>query len=170
MYTTSGEDLLGQYAGETKVVVEEKVAAAQGAVLYIAQAAAMSRGMYGTEAIGKLVSMLYNTQSHVILSGERDEMEELLRHHPGLRGHFNETVHFKEWSVAKCVRLVMERLAKNGLMRYEWQGKFLWRRQRKRRFHVPVSQSVVQLFCRRLRQHESHFFSLVLLLRTSNSI
>ena len=55
---TAGEELTGQYLGQTKKVVEEKMESARGGVLLIDEAYAMGKGEFGKEAMTTLVKML----------------------------------------------------------------------------------------------------------------
>ncbi len=51
----AGLDLTGEYLGQTKKKVEEKLNCARGGVLFIDEAYELGKGMYGTEAMTTLV-------------------------------------------------------------------------------------------------------------------
>ena len=51
-----GLDLTGEYVGQTKKKVEEKLNCARGGVLFIDEAYELGKGMYGVEAMTSLVS------------------------------------------------------------------------------------------------------------------
>ncbi len=51
-----GLDLTGEYLGQTKKKVEEKLNCARGGVLFIDEAYELGKGMYGVEAMTSLVS------------------------------------------------------------------------------------------------------------------
>ena len=50
-----GLNLTGEYLGQTKTKVEEKLNCARGGVLFIDEAYELGKGMYGTEALTLLV-------------------------------------------------------------------------------------------------------------------
>ena len=62
----SGLNLTGEYLGQTKTKVEERLNSARGGVLFIDEAYELGKGMYGTEAMTTLVNYHYtqNTVFH----------------------------------------------------------------------------------------------------------
>ena len=107
---TSAEDLCAGYAGQTKTVVEEKMKAARGGVLFIDEAYELGNGPYGKEAMTKLLSMLteeeYQDNMIVILAGYEKEMHQMLTRNPGMKSRFSEYLHFPDWNPQDCTNFI----------------------------------------------------------------
>jgi hypothetical protein len=56
LFVYSGLDLRGEYLGQTKKKIKEKLNCARGGVLFIDNAYALGKGMHGVEAMTSLVS------------------------------------------------------------------------------------------------------------------
>lgn len=88
---TDRSGLVAQYIGQTAPLVNEKVQAAMGGVLFIDEAYTLyqkdAEKDFGVEAIAALVKAMedYRGQFIVIFAGYKDEMEEMLKFNPGLR-------------------------------------------------------------------------------------
>lgn len=113
---TSALDLRGQYVGSTTQVVQQKLEAARGGVLFIDEAYELVLDVYGKEAVTKLVSMLtepeyMNSKTIVIMAGYHKQMHEMLATNPGLKSRFTESLHFPDLDSEKATNLVLKMLA-----------------------------------------------------------
>ena len=101
---TSGQDMTGQYVGQTKVSVEEKMQAARGGVLFVDEAYDLGEGKFGKEALTKLLSMLTEPEHKktvVVLAGYEAQMHDMLERNPGLKSRFTEFLAFPDWNSDK---------------------------------------------------------------------
>ena len=62
---TSGRDLTGNYIGQTKGIVEAKMQAAAGGILFIDEAYDLGDGAYGKEAMTTLLRLLTGMLLHI---------------------------------------------------------------------------------------------------------
>ena len=115
---TSGLGLTGQYVGQTKKAVEEKMEQARGGCLFIDEAYDLGVGGYGPEAITQLLAMLTldeykDGKTVVIMAGYSDKMQQMMSVNEGLASRFEGHIHFEDWDSAKCVNLVKSLALKN---------------------------------------------------------
>lgn len=113
---TSALDLRGQYVGSTTQVVQAKLEAARGGVLFIDEAYELVLDVFGKEVVTKLVSMLtepeyMNSKTIVIMAGYHKQMHEMLATNPGLKSRFTESLHFPDLDSEKAANLVLKMLA-----------------------------------------------------------
>jgi Cdc6-like AAA superfamily ATPase len=117
---TSGLGLTGQYVGQTKKAVEEKMEEARGGVLFIDEAYELGSGAYGAEAMTQLLAMLTMDQykdgkTVVILAGYKEQIDEMLNRNEGLKSRFDETIHFGDWTPEMCLASVVSALSRGQL-------------------------------------------------------
>ena len=116
---TSGLELTGQYIGETKKKVKEKMEAARGGVLFVDEAYSLGDGgKYEQEAVTTLLQLLTepeysNGKTVVILAGYEQDMNRMLNKNPGLKSRFSETVRFGDWQGERCYTEVKRLLEKS---------------------------------------------------------
>ena len=108
-------DLIAQYMGQTAARVANKVAEADGGILFIDEAYQLYNGeqdSYGEEAIGTLLSLVEEKRDSlmVILAGYTENMDEFLEVNPGLRSRFPNIIEFTDYSVDELLR-IFEKMA-----------------------------------------------------------
>ena len=98
-------DLVGQFLGQTAPRVEKAFQAAEGGVLFIDEAYALTRDpkdTFGQEAIDTLVPLLENMRGKVlvILAGYPADMDNFFQANAGLSSRFPESsrVHFEDYT------------------------------------------------------------------------
>ena len=77
---TSGLHLTGEYVGQTKAKVDEKIDKAKGGVLFIDEAYELGKGVYGNEACTTLVAAMTDPKYDglaIILAGYHADMLEM---------------------------------------------------------------------------------------------
>lgn len=108
-------DLVAQYMGQTAARVANKVAEADGGILFIDEAYQLYNGendSYGEEAIGTLLSLVEEKRDSlmVILAGYTENMDEFLAVNPGLRSRFPNIIEFTDYSVSELLN-IFEKMA-----------------------------------------------------------
>ena len=104
---TNGLDLTGAFVGQTKDVVQERLAAAAGGILFVDEAYQLGEGPYGAEAITTLVQLMTEPRydrdkTLIILAGYRGPMAGLMRSNQGLASRFKQRIEFADWSPERC--------------------------------------------------------------------
>uniref|UniRef100_A0A0G4G5R3 AAA+ ATPase domain-containing protein n=1 Tax=Chromera velia CCMP2878 TaxID=1169474 RepID=A0A0G4G5R3_9ALVE len=117
---TTATDLTGEFLGQTKKRVGERMEQARGAVLFIDEAYALGRSQYGREALEKLLSLLTddeyaNNKVIIILAGYPADMQRMLERNQGLSSRFLNTVRFPDWTAEDCVTFFKDSAEKEGL-------------------------------------------------------
>lgn len=112
---TSGEDMSGEYVGQTKEKVQKLMEAARGGVFFIDEAYRMGIGPFGQEAMTKLLSMLTEDEykdgkTVVILAGYNADIDEMFSRNVGLRSRFKDRLHFKDWSDSVSADFIVNQL------------------------------------------------------------
>ena len=112
-------DLIAQYMGQTAARVANKVAEADGGILFIDEAYQLYNGeqdSYGEEAIGTLLSLVEEKRDSlmVILAGYTENMDEFLEVNPGLRSRFPNIIEFTDYSVDELLRIFEKMAATDG--------------------------------------------------------
>uniref|UniRef100_A0A0G4I8T0 AAA+ ATPase domain-containing protein n=1 Tax=Chromera velia CCMP2878 TaxID=1169474 RepID=A0A0G4I8T0_9ALVE len=103
---TSGLDLTGEFVGQTKKKVTEKLDCAKGGVLFIDEAYELGKGAYGQEAMTTLLAALTSEEYRgmvVILEGYERDISDMLDRNVGLKSRFSQYFHFPDWDVRDCV-------------------------------------------------------------------
>ena len=116
-------DLVAQYMGQTAARVANKVAEADGGILFIDEAYQLYNGendSYGEEAIGTLLSLVEEKRDSlmVILAGYTENMDEFLAVNPGLRSRFPNIIEFTDYSVKELLR-IFEKMAASDSKKLE---------------------------------------------------
>ena len=113
--------LVAGFVGQTALKVTERFDEADGGVLLIDEAYALSRGGerdFGREAIDTLVKLIEDRRETVVViaAGYPDEMTEFIDANPGLRSRFPKTIQFEDYSDDELVSIFATLCKKN---RYE---------------------------------------------------
>lgn len=112
---TTGEGMTGEFVGQTKKNVEEKMQAARGGVLFVDEAYDLGKGKFGQEAMNTLLAMLtepeFKGKTVVVLAGYKEDMHEMLSRNPGMKSRFQPSgyVDFPNWTALKCLDVVRRR-------------------------------------------------------------
>jgi len=99
---TGRDGLVAGFVGQTALKTKEKIDEANGGVLFIDEAYALSEGgqnSYGKEAIEVILKNMEDKRGKfaVIVAGYPDNMDNFLRSNPGLKSRFDKTMHFKDY-------------------------------------------------------------------------
>ncbi|CAK0788469.1 unnamed protein product [Prorocentrum cordatum] len=101
-----GLRLTGEYVGQTKKKVEEKLDEAKGGVLFIDEAYELGKGTYGSEActaiVGAMTSPKYDGLV-IILAGYQADMMNMLDTNEGLKSRIQHFLEFPDWKTKDCV-------------------------------------------------------------------
>jgi hypothetical protein len=111
-------DLVAGYLGQTAIKTSEVIASAEGGVLFIDEAYALSRAgaesdSFGQEAIDTLVKLMedHRDEAAVIVAGYSDEMLDFLSANPGLASRFSKTIEFENYSPDELTLIVDRMIA-----------------------------------------------------------
>ncbi|TDW17443.1 AAA family ATPase [Kribbella kalugense] len=98
---TSGNELMGEYVGQTAPKVQRLVDQALGGVLFVDEAYTLgdARG-FGTDALATLIKLMEEHREDlvVVLAGYTEPMEGLFLQNPGLKSRVPTTVEFPDYS------------------------------------------------------------------------
>jgi SpoVK/Ycf46/Vps4 family AAA+-type ATPase len=113
--------LVGGYVGQTGIKTAEMIDKAQGGVLFIDEAYALSEGGendFGKEAIETLLKRMEDNRGDfiVIVAGYTDNMRQFLESNPGLRSRFDRELHFDDYSSEQLYQIAMKMLQGNGIV------------------------------------------------------
>ncbi len=98
------EALVAGYIGQTAIKTSEKIAEAQGGVLFIDEAYSLANkhisNDFGQEAIQIILKRMEDLRGKfgVIVAGYTDNMSEFIQSNPGLKSRFDRTFHFYDYS------------------------------------------------------------------------
>ncbi|XP_066921713.1 uncharacterized protein [Clytia hemisphaerica] len=108
---TSGLDLTGEYVGQTKKKVQERLDAAKGGVLFIDEAYELGKGMYGEEALTTLLAAMTDPEYKlvIIIAGYPKDMEQMLARNVGLKSRFTRYMDFLDWTSEDCVKFFIKK-------------------------------------------------------------
>lgn len=113
--------LVGKYVGHTASIVRDVFKKAQGRLLFIDEAYALSemgREDYGTEAITTIVQEMENRRDDtiVIFAGYPEEMDQFFARNPGLRSRVPFTIRFPDYSAEEMVQIAVLEAEKRGFV------------------------------------------------------
>lgn len=112
LMVASRADFVAGYVGQTAIKTKKKIREALGGVLFIDEAYSLlsqTTGDFGKEVIDTLVDEMtkHNENLVVVLAGYPDEMEKLLSSNPGLKSRFKKFFHFKDYSAAELLEIII---------------------------------------------------------------
>ncbi len=107
---TDRSQLVAGYVGQTAIQVRDAFDRADGGVLLIDEAYALTRGGasdFGREAIDTVVKLVEDRRASiiVIVAGYPEEMATFVDSNPGLRSRFPKTIHFPDYSTDELVQI-----------------------------------------------------------------
>jgi Cdc6-like AAA superfamily ATPase len=107
---TDRSSLVAGYVGQTATTVTEAFDKADGGVLLIDEAYALSRGQeqdFGREAIDTIVKLVEDRRDRlvVIAAGYPDEMGDFVDANPGLKSRFPKTIEFPDYSTDELMAI-----------------------------------------------------------------
>jgi len=94
-------DLTGEYLGQTKKKVTEKMSQAKGGVLFIDEAYELGKGHYGNEAMTTLLAGMTDPNYKgmvIIIAGYTEDINAMLDLNVGLKSRFTQQFEFLPWS------------------------------------------------------------------------
>lgn len=112
LMVASRADFVAGYVGQTAIKTKKKIREALGGVLFIDEAYSLlsqTSGDFGKEVIDTLVDEMtkHNENLVVVLAGYPNEMEKLLASNPGLKSRFKKFFHFKDYSTAELLEIII---------------------------------------------------------------
>ena len=108
---TDRSGLVGEWVGSTALKVQKKVAEAEGGVLFIDEAYALSSDYskhdFGKEAIDTLVKAMEDKRTDfiVIVAGYTEPMKKFINSNPGLRSRFNKYIEFSDYNPGELLEM-----------------------------------------------------------------
>jgi SpoVK/Ycf46/Vps4 family AAA+-type ATPase len=118
---TDRQGLVAGFVGQTAIKTSEKIDEAQGGVLFIDEAYALSnfnglQGDFGSEAIQTLLKKMEDLrgQFFVIVAGYPDNMEVFLKANPGLSSRFDKTLRFIDYSPSELEEIAISMFESEG--------------------------------------------------------
>ncbi|KAE8993282.1 hypothetical protein PF001_g17594, partial [Phytophthora fragariae] len=97
---TSGLDLTGEYVGQTKAKVTDKLVGAKGGLLFIDEAYELGKGHFGEEAMTTLVAAMTDpvyAGMVIVIAGYPKDMDVMLNRNAGLKSRFTRFIDFPDW-------------------------------------------------------------------------
>ncbi len=98
-----GSDLVAGYVGQTSIKTMELIKEAQGGILFIDEAYALTEGHnsdFGKKAVATLIKQMEDKRKEfgLIVAGYPQNMEKFLESNPGLKSRFDRTYRFEDFS------------------------------------------------------------------------
>jgi replication-associated recombination protein RarA len=115
---TSGLDLTGEYLGQTKVKVTEKLVEAKGGLLFIDEAYELGKGHFGEEAMTTLVAAMTDPSYAgmvIVIAGYPKDMDVMLNRNAGLKSRFTRFIDFPDWEAEDGVAFLQAKAEKEGV-------------------------------------------------------
>lgn len=112
--------LVGGYVGQTALKTTEVLERAQGGVLFIDEAYALSEGGendFGKEAIETILKRMEDKRGSfvVIVAGYTDNMRRFLESNPGLRSRFDREMNFEDYTAEQLYQIAMKMFFANSV-------------------------------------------------------
>lgn len=114
--------LVGEYVGQTAVKTAKEIEKAQGGVLFIDEAYALSQSSsgkdFGREAIETLLKRMEDKRGEfiVIVAGYPDNMRTFLESNPGLKSRFDKQFQFKDYDSDDLLEIAVKMLRAEELL------------------------------------------------------
>jgi SpoVK/Ycf46/Vps4 family AAA+-type ATPase len=144
---TDRQGLVAGFVGQTAIKTAEKIEEAQGGVLFIDEAYALTnfnglQGDFGHEAIQTLLKKMEDLRGKffVIVAGYPDNMETFLKANPGLSSRFDKTYQFDDYTPETLMQIAVQMATHEGYSIH------------------PSSQIILQEFILELYQKRDKFF------------
>ncbi|ETI29722.1 hypothetical protein L914_21561 [Phytophthora nicotianae] len=115
---TSGLGLTGEYLGQTKTRVTEKLVEAKGGVLFIDEAYDLGKGHFGEEAMTTLVAAMTDPSYAgmvIVIAGYPKDMDIMLNRNAGLKSRFTRFIDFPDWEAKDGVAFLQAKAAKENI-------------------------------------------------------
>lgn len=118
----SRHDLVAGYVGQTALKVKEVIDKADGGVLFIDEAYALSnehwKGSFGDEAIATLVKEMEDRRGRlaVIAAGYAEEMKFFVKSNPGLESRFKTVIDFPNYSSHELCEIFLKLVREHHLL------------------------------------------------------
>jgi SpoVK/Ycf46/Vps4 family AAA+-type ATPase len=114
------EKLVGAFVGQTAIKTNEMIDKAQGSVLFIDEAYALSSGNggdFGNEAIDTLLKRMEDKRGEfiVIVAGYTDRMVSFLESNPGLRSRFDRKFDFEDYNAEELETIFLNMIIQEGM-------------------------------------------------------
>ncbi|XP_065661931.1 uncharacterized protein LOC100206283 isoform X3 [Hydra vulgaris] len=108
---TSGLGLTGEYVGQTKKRVKDKLDSARGGILFIDEAYELGKGHFGEEAITTLVAAMTdpNYKLVIIIAGYPQDIDQMLSVNVGLKSRFKRFMNFEDWNSNDCLEFLQKK-------------------------------------------------------------
>lgn len=114
----TGNDLTGEFPGQTKSKVDAIFKLCRGGVLFIDEAYILGQSYNGasSEAIAQLlVHMESEKNTVVIFAGYSKEMEDFIKINPGLASRISTTIEFPDYNARELVQITKKFMAKKNI-------------------------------------------------------
>jgi SpoVK/Ycf46/Vps4 family AAA+-type ATPase len=115
------QGLVSGYMGQTAIKTMEAIDKAEGGVLFIDEAYALSTGGgndFGKEAIETLLKQMEDRRGRfvVITAGYTDNMNTFLEMNPGLKSRFDRVLNFEDYSPQQLLNIAINMFSEENLM------------------------------------------------------
>jgi SpoVK/Ycf46/Vps4 family AAA+-type ATPase len=115
------EALVAGWVGQTATKTQEKIAEAQGGILFIDEAYALANKSigndFGQEAIQVILKRMEDLRGQfgIIVAGYTDNMNEFVESNPGLKSRFDRTFVFNDYSPEELYAIALNILSKEKI-------------------------------------------------------
>lgn len=115
-----GSDLIAGYVGQSAIKTKEVIKEAQGGILFIDEAYALTEGHnneFGKKTVATLIKQMEDKRKEfgLIVAGYPQNMKEFLKSNPGLSSRFDRTFHFEDFSAADLFTIAVSMLSEKSL-------------------------------------------------------
>lgn len=115
-----GSDLVAGYVGQTSIKTMDLIKEAQGGILFIDEAYALTEGHnsdFGKKAVATLIKQMEDKRKDfgLIVAGYPQNMEKFLESNPGLKSRFDRTYKFNDFSENDLFSIALRMLKERSL-------------------------------------------------------